>query len=507
MSASRDSSAGLEHWLRQLRRRQRWRRGLLWAGRGVFYGASAAALCAIALGLARPEGVRAGLWLAPLCIPAFALVALLLGLSWRVDDLRVARALDRAAAGDDRFASAMQLADHPRRARARLLVEDALTAVGATPVQRALPLRAARELKWSVLPALIVIALLWLITGPQRVTQAAPPPEISPEEWAALTEELREQLRQWPEPEDEQERGLREEFEQFAKILEQNPDKKDALLELARLQSELEKRRQAAGMPNVSLRQAARTMRSSAALRQFAAELQKGEYKNAAAELQALAERLKANAEKMTAKDFEAAAADLEQLAQETLSQPELNESCRNCANAAASMNRNKLAEALNRLAMLLQKNAQCMKQCDGCSRASSLLDLLRQRLSRMGCCSNCNGPGSFVRGSNKKGGLKAGWGTADQWGGGSLTPGGEERMADVVAAQENPGEQTVYPTILPREEARSTQEYRERYADLVQKAEADLALERVPAGLRDYLRKYFTAIRPTDEPAAPGED
>ena len=515
MNASRDNSSSMHRLLALLRRRQRWRRGLLWAGRGAFYGALLAAGCATILSLVQPEWVRTGLWLAALWIPVASLASLFIGSLWPVDNLRVSRALDLAAAGDDRFASAVQLANHKRRDRARLLLEDALSAVGSTPVQRALPLRAAPELKWSVLPALVAVLLLGLISGPQHTTQAAAPPEISPEEWTELSNELHDQMQQWPVPEDEEERALREELEQFAKLLEQNPDKKDALSELARLRSKLDERRQASGMPNLSLRQAARAMRTSASLRQFANMMQNGEYDKAAAELQALAERLKSGNEKMTAADFEAGAADFERLTQQTLSMQELNENCNNCANAAASMNRNKLAEALNKLAMQLQKNAQCMKQCDSCCRASSLLDTLRRRLSQMGCCSKCNGKGCsecggnspFVQRSNKKGGLKAGWGTADNWKGGMLTSEGEERMPDVVAAQENPGEQNVYPTVSPYEQARSTQEYRERYADLVQKAEADLALERVPLAMRDYLRKYFTAIRPSDDPVESEEE
>ena len=110
------------------------------------------------------------------------------------------------------------------------------------------------------------------------------------------------------------------------------------------------------------------------------------------------------------------------------------------------------------------------------------------------------------MRSSNRKGGLRAGWGTADNWSGGALTNQGEERQADMIEAAENPGASTLHPTVSPEERARSSQEYRERYAELVRKAEADLALERVPSAYRDYLRKYFVAIRPVDVPAEPAE-
>jgi hypothetical protein len=52
--------------------------------------------------------------------------AALAGAILPVNNLHLARALDRAASSEDRFASAVQLADHHRRERAKLVVDDAL---------------------------------------------------------------------------------------------------------------------------------------------------------------------------------------------------------------------------------------------------------------------------------------------------------------------------------------------------------------------------------------------
>ena len=41
----------------------------------------------------------------------------------------------------------------------------------------------------------------------------------------------------------------------------------------------------------------------------------------------------------------------------------------------------------------------------------------------------------------------------------------------------------------------------------MVQKVEDDLSLESVPLAYRDYLRRYFTAIRPADEVSEPAGD
>ena len=76
--------------------------------------------------------------------------------------------------------------------------------------------------------------------------------------------------------------------------------------------------------------------------------------------------------------------------------------------------------------------------------------------------------------------------------------------MPDVVSGQENDGRSTSIPAVSNREDARSAQQFRDLYADMVRKAEADLELEAVPVVYREYLRRYFRAIRP-QEPADDG--
>jgi hypothetical protein len=69
--------------------------------------------------------------------------------------------------------------------------------------------------------------------------------------------------------------------------------------------------------------------------------------------------------------------------------------------------------------------------------------------------------------------------------------------MAD---AREQAGTSTALPIVSKEEQALSGQDFREHYANLVRKAEADLALEDVPIAYREYLRRYFVAIRPQDD-------
>jgi hypothetical protein len=78
--------------------------------------------------------------------------------------------------------------------------------------------------------------------GPQRTAQAAVAPEVTPEEWAALADELRQQLEDLPQPETDEEKELVEQLEELENLLEQQPEKKDALAAVAKLLAELEAR-------------------------------------------------------------------------------------------------------------------------------------------------------------------------------------------------------------------------------------------------------------------------
>jgi hypothetical protein len=511
MTENQALNSALEDTLQCLRARQRQRAALFLAGRGLFYGCVAAFLLCGAAVVARADWSRVVLWWSPVILPLGMALGGLVGLTRRVDDLHVARALDRAAAGDDRFASAVQLRGHRRAERARLVLADALARVARTPARAALPLRAARELKWLPVPAVALALLLWLAPGTRQAVQAAPEAEVAPDEWQALSQHLDEELKELPEPRTPEEQQLRAELEKLAEFFKQQPDKKEALAELARLRAALEKLADESGVPDVSMRQAAQALRASAALARFAMLLKAGDYAAASAELEALAEKLKENEQALSAEDFEAAAADLENLSKELAGGTELNEACRQAATAAGRMNRDELARALKHLSKTLDRNAKSLRRCDGMCRSRSLLDDLARKLAqckggKCGTCARCgqrqcNGNCSaFVKQNDKKGGLKAGWGTAAKWNGGRLGGDAEQRLPTLADAAEGGGEFSVTPTLSPDERAQSAQDQRELYVNMVRKAEADLALETVPPALRDYLRRYFVAIQPAGD-------
>jgi hypothetical protein len=503
----------LEGLLASLRSRDRMRNMLRMTGGGLFWGCLVAVVVALFVTLLSADGAAGVRWWTLLAIPVGGLAGLIVGATWKIDDLRLARALDRCATSEDRFASALQLANHHRAERAQLVVADALERVAGASEVAALPLHAPRELRWLPAPAVVLALVLWLMPVAKPSANAQQAPEISPEEWKQIQADLAEELKEFPRqsPED---RELAERLAALAEKLKDQPDKKEALAEIARLREELEKRAEAQGSDAVSMRQAARSMQSSSALSAFAAQLEQGNYEGAAAALEELAEKLEQDKDALSAEEYEAIAKDLEQLAQEIAANTELSQACHSAAAAASKLNRNELAKACKNLSNSLKKSSSKLRKCDSNCRSRSMLDRLSKKLSKCKggvckkcgngqCDGDCDGNASFVLKNQKKGGLKAGWGTAPKWGGGKLQNADEEREQAVDDAAESTGEMSVLPTISNDERAKSGQEYREMFASMVRKAEADLDLEQVPPAYRDYLRRYFVSIKPADrEPA-----
>ena len=507
MSSNEMHRDSLDSIISRLRQRQRLVNIARGSAHGLFLGAVAALGIGLAGGIIGAAWFDHSPWMALLAIPIGALLGVIAGSMMPLDDLRLARALDRAASSEDRFASALQLSHHHRHDRAKLIAADALALVGHTPAKSALPVRMPKTIKWTPLPLVALACLLWLM--PSGKTEAAAPlaPEIDADEWAELHDEFNRELQDLPQPETAEEQEMRKQLEELADLLKQKPEKKDALKEIAKLQERLDQQRKSLGNRDVSMKNAAKAMAKSQTLKQIASMLKQGQYTQASAAMQDVAQQMKDNTLSPDATEFEAIAADMEKLAQEMANQEEMQQACQNCANAASSMNRQQLSEALKRLAEQLKNNSKNMKQCDSMSKCQSLLDQLKRRMNQCSQCKGCkNGcagcQGGMCQGNGSganKGGFKPGWGSAAKWDGGSLAKGEDQRTPDVADTFERQGENSSFKIVSPDERADSAQSYEELYAEFVQKAEADLDLETVPVAYREYLRRYFNSIRPQE--------
>ncbi len=540
MSDQQQQLPSLQTLLAQVAMRRRLTRAAAWGLKGLFYGAVLAIGLLIVQFLAGESADSGVPWVTLWVVPAVGASALVAGFLWRVDRFQLARAIDSAAGSEDRLASVLQLQNHSRKQRVNLLMHDALDKVAKTSSRAAIPWSVPRELKWLPIAGLALVGLLWWGGGTQ-VAAHVETPDVTAEQWADLESEFRRQLEEFPEPQSPEDRELAERLDQMARKLSEHPDKKHALSEIAKLRAELQSRRAKLKSKNVSMRKASRAIQKGGTLQQFAAQLRKGDYEKAAKELEELAKKLKAGKLKLSAEEYKALASDLERLMKQLAQHEELSKACQQCASAAATMNRENLADALRRLSKTIRDNSNDMQQCDRLNHANDMLSDLERQLGKQkqscphckgtgqkqcsSCggkhhanCQSCSGTGktvcphcsgnrsnSFVKRGNKKGGLKAGWGTAENWLGGKLNKDDERRLPSVVNAKENQGASTSHSVISTAEEANSALSYRELYADMVQKSEADLDLEGVPVAYREFLKRYFVSIRPQED--APPDD
>jgi hypothetical protein len=511
MTTQAGTVAGL---LATLRRRQRALNSLRGLVYGVMVGGVAGCVGAIVTRTLGQAGLSTLLFTALFAAVFCMLAGALVGAMSPISDLSLARALDKAGKGEDRFASALQLINDRHTDRVHLVVEDALAHVAGTSPAAALPVRMPRTARWAPVPFLALMAILFLL--PQNKIQAAPPaaPEISADQWKEISEEFNKELAKLPKPLTADEQELQKELEKLAEKLKENPDKKDALKDIARLTDQIETQQKAISAKEMSLRKAAKALAKSAALKQLASQMKEGQYQEAAKELQSVADKMQSGEMAPDAEEFEKMAEDLDKLAKETEADQELSKECQNCSNAASKMNKDELAKALKRLSEQMKNNAGKYSKSDSLAKHKKMLDELRRKMNKKcnGDCDSdedgdgfCNNPGNKPGNNARKGGLKAGWGSMAKWDGGKKNKGDEKRVGEMSDAQENQGENTTFQMVSPDEKARSTKQYAEMYAEFVQMAEADLDLESVPVSQREYLRKYFNSIKPKEAAPADG--
>ncbi len=478
--------------------RQRTVNILVFTLHGAMAGVCAAALLTLILAF---WGFPPGLGLIAVCAASGTGAGTLLGVLRRRDTLEQARALDRAADAEDRFASAVDLEGKAPNASWRLVREDAVSRVSGTHASQAIPFHTPRSLRWLPVPIVLIIATLWLAPG-SAVIADTPAPDVSLEQWAQFEQFLRDEIKKLPEPKSEDTKEVTAGMERLAALLAKQPEKKLALAQLAKLRTDVDRRRNQLSRTERPPRQAANAMKREGALSKFTASMRQGDYKRAAENLETLAQQLREKVLRMSAEDFESMTGDFEALAAELLDEQELSDDARECSAASSEMNSDRLAEAMRKFAKRLRENADRLAECDGLCQASGALGELQSRIGRAG---SRQGWAFMRRESDKKGGLRAGIGTADTYSDGQLDAQGIGKTPDLVTPREGAGASTRITTTSRDERAQSGQELMDQYVEMMQRAEADLDIESVPISYREYLRRYFVAIRSySDEEGGP---
>ncbi|MBL1216233.1 MAG: hypothetical protein D8M59_01920 [Planctomycetes bacterium] len=469
-------------------------------------------MAAVLIILVDRDWILAHPWFPFVLLPPISLSGFVAGRFRPVSNLQVARAVDAVAAGEDRFASAVQLAGNRNRERADRLIEDALKRVLPIRPVRVLPQRLWGGVAWAVLPLVCAITLVML--APPTVIAIVPTePGLTDSQWQEIQQQFEQMKQDLPGAQTPEAKDLNRRLEDLARLLSDKPDKKDALAAISRLRDHLTQQSRKSGTQNWSMQKSAKALARNKDLKNLSALLQKGEYAKAAAELKNLAEQLKTKQWSPTAEDYQQLGADLGQLAVDPATPQDLQQAAQECADAANSMSRSALEEALRRLAEQIEQDSKQLSNADSTRQAQSMLEQLERLINKEGQCSGCKEGcascqgNSFVKGNKKgpgagKGGLQAGRGSMSQWKGGGLQDTDEARQPGQTNVPEQNGTSTRFNIVSQQESATSGMTYEQMYAELVHQAEADLNLETLPFAYREYLRRYFVAIKPE-----PGDD
>lgn len=512
--------------VQQLKQRRRLLNAVRWSVWGALLAGTASFGIALAWAFRgetfAPAGV-ASLWAA---VPVGALFGLIAGWLRPVDVLPLLRAVDRKAGAQDRLASAWQLAGHHRAGRVALITADALDRVGPVTARQVLPFRTPRALGGVPVVLAALFGALWWGGRTPADAGTDSKPTISPQQWQKVRRDFEHD---WKAADDPERKKLAKDLRRLGKTLTALQDKRSALREVAKLRAEFAARRNRLKSRDIHLRRAAAAALQSEMLKKLKDLLKQGDYQAAADELKKLSELLRLMKLRPDAEQLEQLAKDFERLAKQLEPHEELHKACRQCADASQSLNQQDLSQALKDLAERLEKESPDLKKNDAlCDACNALQRLERQLAGMKPCpvchgknsrqCPHCNGsgngrkfvqrPGNGRSGNRKgrKGGLKAGKGSAKNWFGGSLADAAENRLATQTTDREGAGRfEAAGKTVATKENAQSALAHKKKFLELVKKAEADLDLETVPPGYRDYLRRYFKAIQPKDD--APATD
>jgi hypothetical protein len=371
----------LHDWLRWFR----FRRAIAWSAYGFAAGAGAglafAAYALLSVRVLREEYTLAIVWLALAGVAA----GFMLGMIWRVDELRAARFFDGILGLKERVSTALELhapaggaaprgSAPPPAALIQSQLADTVHAMRAVAVRERLPIQMPRR---PLMIAVILLALsaggayaadaIFKQAGQKRATEAA----IAAQ--AARVEALIEEITLNPDLTEEQKEALLEPLEQAAAALEQAGTLEEAVAALEQAQEELRTLEEPEAQEladNIQRAVNETAQDSQGPLEPFMEHLAEGDFQQAAEDLREI------NAEDMEQAELNRLADQLEALADALESiDPELAEDLRDAADAVREGDTQAAQQPLQQAAQTLEELGQQAAQGEAAEGAGDQLE------------------------------------------------------------------------------------------------------------------------------------
>ncbi|QDV83493.1 hypothetical protein [Stieleria magnilauensis] len=378
----------------------------------------------------------------------------------------------------------------------RLQIEEANTHLHRVDATQCVSIQPWNQpLRWAAGLAAVMFVVLALTSGGLNEVDANPVLALATEQSMALREtmlpELEELAKEHEDPEIE--KLLEELREKVDEMESESIDENDLMASLSEMEQALAEAREAMQleMTDATMQALAAAIKPSDQLQQAAKALESEDYEKASEELESV------DPSKIGDKQRRAVADNLKKMVAK-LSQGkngQLSESISQLAEGLSNKNMKECKACLSKLASECKKQGQCKKigQCMSCQ---------LNRLSE--CKGQCRGQcqSNIAKKSNSPS-TKAGIASSGQPLGDKATNLNSTRNEEQLTGVQGEGPSETEITQAPEGEQDAVRAYAGKYNDFRRQAEAVLDSEPLPMGVRETVRTYFEAIRPSSEEAA----
>ena len=485
--------------LQPVRQRQ-WAVGVV---RAAVWGLGGGSVAAVILSVLRLTGVLAtgGVgWGLLLGLPIVVAVSAAVWSSLKVDWLPAARAIDGHYELKDRTETALAFLRREQTGQAdelqQLQLADAVQHLQRVEAKQVVPFVLPSSFHWAVVTTALAIVLLCWPTGRSQVSAGPSQPlDAIVAEAEIIEEDLMELLEELPEDHDPEIDALvKELLKKAEEMKEPGVDVREALAKLSEMQSALQA---VAAEFNVAatdeqMKAIGEALQSAEALREAGQALQEGQYDKAS---EALA---KLDNPKLDRKESRAVADKLKK-ASEKSDEKGMKKLSEAAKEAAEGLDKNDPSQTKSGLAKLSES---AKKQ----GNSKKISQMLKQQSDKLGeCKANCQG-NSPNNGNQlaKKPSLKAGQGTNANVQGDRTELAAKRNEEKIQGLKGEQGDSDVETLTTTEANEQSKRELKEVYHKYRKLSDAVLESEDIPLGHRQTIRRYFEAIRPSREDAAP---
>ncbi len=401
-----------------------------------------------------------------------------------------ARAIDSQCGLKDRTQTALQFLASSSKDNAlrRLQIEDAEQHLQAVDPAKVAPIRTPRFWGWGILLTAIACVLSFFSGHQQRLQAAVEINSVVAAQAKRAADGL-EELKQFQDEQKdpELERVLKEIARQLQELQEPGLDPKEALAKLSEMEAALQElqRHVTDASIEAELQEIGEAFSLAESMAAAGQAMAKGELGKAAEEL------AKLDLPKLDRKTEKAISEKLEQIQKDHSDSDQkqgLKEALNKTSEGLSSANKDKFQDGVKNLA------SECKKQ----EQKKKLSDLLNKQ------CKSLSESKSEVESefraqtqSNKKGGTKAGKGSAELKG--EKTAGQKTGTEMNLKGEDSgSGDSEVETEQAPEQEQEAVRQYRKNADKYEALSESVLESESIPLGHRQTIRRYFEMIRPT---------